>query len=291
VQRRACERKHRGTLGAFGSFLGKTGRGYFDRTLYTEMNKKSELSMGVDGLLIQLCRMLVPSDIKKCLKCGSFKPLSGFHKSKRGAKGVKAQCKDCLRPYHAKHGKLKTFRRQQLNANKPKKTCILCRVKKPINQFKGSSQRFRTCLECYQRIADKREQRIKSALFGKLNSHERREALLTALHDGSMDTVTLTGLFAKAKSCPYCGVKLRSSNKTLDHMVPISKGGVHGKSNCLICCRSCNSRKSDRDFDEWLNLLEKESGDRLRNLYKRMHGAPPAQKTLTMIYNQGERVA
>jgi len=74
-------------------------------------------------------------------------------------------------------------------------------------------------------------------------------------------------------------------------MVPISKGGVHGKSNCLVCCRSCNSRKSDKDFEEWLNLLEKESGDRLRDLYKKMHGASPAQKALVLIYNKGERVA
>lgn len=44
-------------------------------------------------------------------------------------------------------------------------------------------------------------------------------------------------------SCQYCG-----SNKqlTLDHVIPISKGGKHSWDNVVAACESCNNRKGDR---------------------------------------------
>lgn len=44
-------------------------------------------------------------------------------------------------------------------------------------------------------------------------------------------------------SCQYCG-----SNKrlTLDHVIPVSKGGQHKWDNVVTACESCNQRKRDR---------------------------------------------
>ena len=43
--------------------------------------------------------------------------------------------------------------------------------------------------------------------------------------------------------CQYCG-----SNKrlTLDHVIPVSKGGEHKWNNVVTACESCNQRKRDR---------------------------------------------
>lgn len=54
--------------------------------------------------------------------------------------------------------------------------------------------------------------------------------------------------------CSYCGVlcvtnpKFSNSGKyiTIDHIVPISKGGSHIFSNLTTSCRSCNSKKSNK---------------------------------------------
>lgn len=49
-------------------------------------------------------------------------------------------------------------------------------------------------------------------------------------------------------SCVYCGFKFTSSNRaTMDHVVPLSRGGQHVEGNVVPACRSCNSRKSDKE--------------------------------------------
>jgi len=44
-------------------------------------------------------------------------------------------------------------------------------------------------------------------------------------------------------TCQYCG-----SNKhlTLDHVIPVSKGGVHTWDNIVTACQRCNQHKSNR---------------------------------------------
>lgn len=45
--------------------------------------------------------------------------------------------------------------------------------------------------------------------------------------------------------CVYCG---RSDVKlTMDHIIPISKGGLHTKDNIVPSCRPCNSKKGAKD--------------------------------------------
>jgi 5-methylcytosine-specific restriction endonuclease McrA len=43
--------------------------------------------------------------------------------------------------------------------------------------------------------------------------------------------------------CCYCQ---QAKPLTLDHFIPVSKGGMHIKSNIVPACRSCNSRKKDK---------------------------------------------
>lgn len=46
-------------------------------------------------------------------------------------------------------------------------------------------------------------------------------------------------------TCQYCGTKLGLNNLTIDHVVPVSKGGKTSWDNCVIACRPCNSRKGN----------------------------------------------
>jgi len=70
--------------------------------------------------------------------------------------------------------------------------------------------------------------------------------------DGTLTKETVRRLFAKAKTCPYCWQPMKSQDKSLDHMEPLSRGGWHSVRNVLVCCIRCNSRKHDTPWEEWI---------------------------------------
>lgn len=46
----------------------------------------------------------------------------------------------------------------------------------------------------------------------------------------------------------YCG----RAGTTLDHVVPIIRGGGHDEDNLVVACRPCNSRKKDKPLETFL---------------------------------------
>ena len=43
--------------------------------------------------------------------------------------------------------------------------------------------------------------------------------------------------------CYYCGKKFPSNDLTMDHIVPISRGGKSTKGNIAPCCKEWNNKK------------------------------------------------
>jgi 5-methylcytosine-specific restriction endonuclease McrA len=52
----------------------------------------------------------------------------------------------------------------------------------------------------------------------------------------------------RAMPCHYCGAPGPS---TLDHIIPLSRGGRHAIGNLIPACMSCNKRKAGRTIMEW----------------------------------------
>lgn len=50
--------------------------------------------------------------------------------------------------------------------------------------------------------------------------------------------------------CQYCGQRFESSELTLDHVVPRSRGGKNEWSNLVTACKKDNHRKADRTPEE-----------------------------------------
>jgi len=46
--------------------------------------------------------------------------------------------------------------------------------------------------------------------------------------------------------CQYCGVRIERKDATLDHVMPVSKGGKSTWENCTTACGPCNAAKSDK---------------------------------------------
>lgn len=43
--------------------------------------------------------------------------------------------------------------------------------------------------------------------------------------------------------CHYCNGKFEKSLLTMDHVIPIARGGKTTKSNVVVCCKPCNNTK------------------------------------------------
>lgn len=54
-------------------------------------------------------------------------------------------------------------------------------------------------------------------------------------------------LYARDENrCQYCGRRFPTSELTLDHVVPRSRGGESSWANLVCCCVGCNTRKGGR---------------------------------------------
>ena len=51
--------------------------------------------------------------------------------------------------------------------------------------------------------------------------------------------------------CHYCGGKFSSADLTMDHIVPVTRGGKSTRGNVVPACRECNSKKKYLLPMEW----------------------------------------
>lgn len=71
-----------------------------------------------------------------------------------------------------------------------------------------------------------------------------------------------------AKVCYYCGTPLTEKNRTIDHVIPVSRGGSNRKENRVWCCRECNVSKMDMtpgEFSKYKELRKQYKGYELIN--------------------------
>lgn len=78
---------------------------------------------------------------------------------------------------------------------------------------------------------------------------------------------------ARKKRCYYCDSKLTwddlslKTNKTVDHFIPLSKGGRNTNDNAVICCSRCNRMKGNFMPDEFIEKLNRLIKNRAYQVY------------------------
>jgi 5-methylcytosine-specific restriction endonuclease McrA len=71
------------------------------------------------------------------------------------------------------------------------------------------------------------------------------------------------GIFdAWGNGCAYCG----AAATTLDHVLPLSRGGLTIRANLIPACRSCNLAKGHADALDWFRAHHGWSQDREQRL-------------------------
>lgn len=52
-------------------------------------------------------------------------------------------------------------------------------------------------------------------------------------------------IYKKQKHCYICKKLLTIKEATVDHIIPLDKGGSNGQDNLKLCCKRCNHKKSN----------------------------------------------
>lgn len=60
---------------------------------------------------------------------------------------------------------------------------------------------------------------------------------------------------AEAVICFWCRRKIAKDQRTVDHFMPLAKGGAHAASNLVAACKTCNSYKRDLIPDEFIHRV------------------------------------
>ncbi len=56
--------------------------------------------------------------------------------------------------------------------------------------------------------------------------------------------------------CYYCGGVFVPKDLTMDHIVPLARGGRSTKDNLVTCCKDCNNKKKTLLPIEWEEYME-----------------------------------
>ena len=129
-------------------------------------------------------------------------------------------------------------KRDKLTHTDTHRTCYLCRRVLPQEQFtrRSAGTYFSACKDCNRHV------------FG----HRRRARLKGA--EGSYTHAEWEELLRQYDRCPRClrpwgeipPPAGRETVITVDHHIPISKGGSNSIENIRPLCYSCNSAKGDK---------------------------------------------
>jgi 5-methylcytosine-specific restriction endonuclease McrA len=72
------------------------------------------------------------------------------------------------------------------------------------------------------------------------------EKFRTLSHEDKAEIIRMIVFDEDTEFDIYKGPSFRVNDPTVDHVVPVSRGGTASMENLVVACRSCNSRKGDK---------------------------------------------
>jgi 5-methylcytosine-specific restriction protein A len=62
--------------------------------------------------------------------------------------------------------------------------------------------------------------------------------------------------------CYHCKNKFKKHELTMDHLIPLARGGKTAKNNVVVSCKKCNTERGYKlDVERTFEKLENEDGD------------------------------
>ncbi len=195
---------------------------------------------------------------RSCTKCGLVKPLDAFYKS-NGAFGKSAKCKLCENALAKEYRKRLRAENELHPPAVQEKICYSCKRLKTGDEFHvsktrrdGLNSRCKTCTITSGKVnhaKDPSKKAASSRAWMRANPEKRAAIYARRKHlertapggpyspyreDYKPRVAAYAGLCAYCRKVPYA---------TLEHAVPLTRGGTNFPDNIYPACRPCNGQK------------------------------------------------
>lgn len=220
--------------------------------------------------------MIDPED-KTCSDCGITKPISDFFRDARSAGGRRSDCKTCNSAKRRKNKEANIERERAVQAAYYQKNSES--IKSYVNQWRKENpdkckqyrkdyrdrnveaERERHRLKARRQPRERKRQTESRYLKkyperNRAKSHRRRSRVR-----GNGEWLVLEKEYRRlyASDCVVCG----SVEKiTVDHVIPIARGGRHSIGNLQPLCLRCNTSKGARLMIEFITYRD-QGADRI----------------------------
>lgn len=226
--------------------------------------------------------------MKACRKCAVEKPLDEFYRDPRSKDGQAAQCKMCdaekARRWREvnKDRHLDNARRWRVDHTEQIAETRRRWEETHREQRAASNQRWRDenkehrAADFRRWSEDHKEQRVEYRGRHYAANRERELEINASWKYAHPDKVFGHNAVRRARkavatigppvdrqcivtrdesTCQYCDRVLTGREITLDHIIPLIRGGPHTADNLCVACRPCNFSKGTKTADEFLALI------------------------------------
>lgn len=254
------------------SCYSKAGKGLKPacKSCYSKAEKARRI---LKGGTIRIDRSGETPGTRTCTKCVIIKPIENFTHPH--------WCQSCIKIYNREVADKKGIKEKFVPiVTETGKQCCRCKEIKDFNLYtdsaRGTKGKAAYCKECMtflqvNKYTTKEERGIKTQKYRddnrewwrflhRVNQFNRRQQLKT-VSDGTVDKEFIITLYETVE-CYFCKKETTKEERTCEHLQPLVKGGIHGISNIVMSCLSCNTSKGGKTEQEYYEYLKRKNNDK-----------------------------
>ena len=245
----------------------------------TEFNKNSNHSNGFSSMCRECNKLFhrkwreqnkiepkIKRREKKCSACKQIKPVNLFNKKACAIDGYCDECRECSnirkREFNRTHPEIKAKRDRvyyQKNKEKRQEYALKWRTQNK-EELKRKKREYRENNKEKVRDSKRREYQKNKENY-VFNAANRRSRELNAKGKYTREDV-MSLLSVQKGKCLKCGQPFTNDRKpSVDHIIPLSKGGHNSIENLQLLCKPCNSSKG-------VNIEDLRTKGMLRQIFK-----------------------
>lgn len=122
------------------------------------------------------------------------------------------------------------------------------RIQEYRREYRKGNTRMAQQAEAWRKEHPERSREYRRRSFQRYDA--KRRGLECTLTEVEWQEI-LEDHFHKCHYCQRSGIRL-----VQEHVIPVSKGGGYTKDNIVPACRSCNAKKNNKDYDDFIELAQ-----------------------------------